>query len=255
MDRLISIGVNNNPKYLYYIPLVKWCWEQFGWETFVFFVGNNNKCSDYVERVINGYGYYIHESQYKSETVAQCSRMYVASVYPEDAFFMLSDADILPLVSYWQPYFDQITCYGRDLSDEHFPMCFVAMDSKRWKSVMDIQIDNSIDDMFRHIALYQPKAKNIWTLDQNILTDRLNKRKDKVLIDRGIDPITHYPIGRVDRSSWTLKHRHLIDCHAPHDILTNDSSFHKVMELLHTVWPKEDFKWFINYHREFKKLL
>lgn len=253
MKKYVVLGVNENPKYLYYLPLVVWAWKQFGWGSYVFFVGQPTKASDLARSFVDDFwviSEYFHG--YKSETIAQCSRMYAGRFKKAD-ILMTSDADIIPLSDYWHPDTKNITCYGRDLSDEHFPMCFVAMSSTNWVSVMSddhtmplVQMFNDIDDV---------KVKNKWVTDQQILTERLNKVKGKVLINRGTDPKTHYPIGRVDRSAWTLNHKTLIDCHAPHDILTNDESFRKVMQLLHHVWPKEDFKWMLEYHREFKKLL
>ena len=75
------------------------------------------------------------------------------------------------------------------------------------------------------------------------------------LIDREVDKRTGYPIGRVDRSAWTLDHKVFIDAHLPHDILTNEKSYQKVMNLLHHIWPTENFKWFEEYYRDFKKLI
>jgi hypothetical protein len=39
MKRYIVLGVNENPKYLYYLPLVTWAWRKIGWEPFIFYVG------------------------------------------------------------------------------------------------------------------------------------------------------------------------------------------------------------------------
>lgn len=253
MKKYIVLGVNENPKYLYFLPIVAWAWKKLGWGTYTFFVGQPTKCSDLARSFVDEF-WVISEyfSGYKSETIAQCSRMYAGRFKNAD-ILMISDADMMPLYDYWQPDPKKITCYGRDLSNEHFPMCYVAMNSTNWINTMNdhhtmplVQMFNDIDDI---------KVKNKWVTDQQILTERLNKVKDKVLINRGTENRTGYPIGRVDRSNWRLDHQQLIDAHLPHDILTNDASFKKVLDLLHHVWPGEDWKWFINYHREFKKLL
>jgi hypothetical protein len=254
MDKIVSISSNNNPKYLYYIPLVKWAWEQFGWKTFVSFVGTETKASKFVEDIIDDFSWYLTENNYPSETVAQVCRMYASQEWPDDHLMMLSDSDMLPLSNYWQPYENTITCYGRDLSDEHQPMCYVAMKKEHWKTVMNGEENPGEQGIWWDLNHWYPKAKNKWTVDQNILTERITGFQ-KIQVHRGVDPKTHYPIGRVDRSNWRLDHERLIDCHLPHDVLTNEKSFHKVMELLHHVWPTENFKWFLDYHKEFKKLL
>lgn len=253
-DRIISLGVDNNPKYLFYIPLVRWAWEQFGWETFVFFIGKQTEISQFVESIIDDYNYYLDTDGYRTDTIAQVSRLY-AGWELQDHLIMTSDCDIIPLSNYWQPNEYKITCYGRDLSDEHFPICFICMDSSDWQEVMKAEFYEIERDMNKDLALYVPKAKNIWTVDQNMITERLNQFSGKILVNRGVDPKTGYPVGRVDRSHWTLDHSVFIDAHLPHDILTNEESFKKVLQLLHTAWPKQDFKWFVNYYKEFKKLL
>lgn len=257
MDKYISLGVDNKPQYLFYIPLVKWAWQQLGWDTFIFFVGEDTAQSQLVEQIVNDYDRYIPNTNgFKTETVAQVSRLYAAWFIDDDSsLIMTSDADILPLSNYWQPNEKEITCYGRDLSDEHFPICFVSMSAYKWLHHMEARQKGTIDDMFRDLKVYVPKAKNVWTTDQNILTERLNKCNAKTLIDRGTDPKTGYPIGRVDRSRWTLDHKTLVDAHLPHDILTNEASFKKVLDLLHVNWPLENWNWFIQYFKEFRKLM
>lgn len=255
MKKYVVLGVNENPKYLYYLPLVVWAWKQFGWGSYTFFVGQPTKCSDLARSFIEEC-WVISEyfDGYKSETIAQCSRMYAGRFKNAD-ILMTSDVDMLPLSDYWKPDGTKITCYGRDLSNEHFPMCYVAMSSVKWINAMSDDHTMPLIQMFSDIDNVGERVKNKWVLDQEILTRQLTPIKNKTLINRGTDKRTGYPLGRVDRSNWRLDHEKLIDAHLPHDILTNEKSFHKVMELLHHVWPTENFKWFLDYHKEFKKLL
>lgn len=261
MKRYVVLSVNENPKYLYYLPLVMWAWRQFRWDIILFYARqeqtNQLKALEDLIEVTRDHEPFrkkiIKEFHgYKSETIAQASRMYAAHFY--DGFIMTSDADMLPLSNYWTPDEKEITCYGRDLSNEHFPMCYVAMPKHHWITVMNGNENIGLDGLFWDLNHWYPLAKNKWCVDQDILTSRITGFPKK-LINRGTDPRTGYPIGRVDRSAWRLDHKQLIDCHLPHDILTNDKSFHNVLNLLHLVWPKEDWTWFINYHKEFKKLL
>lgn len=265
MKRYIVLGVNENPKYLYFIPLVVWAWKQFGWEMVIFYCPKD--AGDRILTPLESLVFSFHRSWmidvkgYKTETIAQLSRLYAGIMLESDgldlrdSMLMTSDSDMLPLSDYWKPQDYKITCYGRDLSNEHFPICYICMDSKDWEQVMEPEFYEAEQDMKKDLDKYAPNAKNMWTLDQTIITERLNKWSGKILINRGTDKRTGYPLGRVDRSNWRLDHPQLIDAHLPHDILTNDESFRKVMQLLHLVWPKEDFKWFLEYHRDFKKLL
>jgi hypothetical protein len=265
MKRYIVLGVNENPKYLYYLPLVTWGWYKLGWLPIIFHPSWNHQY-DQVERLaFRNIPIYCQEEGkiapinkidgYKSETISQVSRLYGACQI-NDAYLMTSDVDMLPLSDYWFANIGLIDCYGRDLTDYHYPICYIGMESYLWRKVMwipdhpgypTIPMNTFLERDLRH-------QKNMWGLDQDLITERLVKYQIN-RIDRGTDKRTGYPLGRVDRSNWRLDHDQLIDAHLPHDILTNDKSFHKVMELLHTVWPKEDFKWFTQYHKEFKKLL
>lgn len=262
MKRYVVLGVNENPKYLYWVPLVTWAWRRLDWDVILFYSGlqfdqravlsiqktAQIEKSTWGVRSINGY---------KSDTLSQVSRLYGSLIVGKpNSIVMTSDVDMLPLSNYWNPSDLNVTCYGRDLTDYHYPICYCAMTATKWIDVM-LYTDEDYNVCLEQDLNERPKNSNAWLWDQDILTERLNRYGKKLLtlIPRGTDKRTGYPIGRVDRSHWTLDHPKLIDAHLPHDILTNDASFHKVMELLHHCWPKEDFKWFINYHREFKKLL
>lgn len=258
MKRYVVLGVNENPKYLYYLPLVVWAWRYLGWEPITFVVvGNLPKVANLINMPIDNTNFVRPIDGYKTETIAQVSRLFGARQVPFDSLLMTSDVDMLPLSDYWKPNEDEVTTYGRDLTDYHFPICYIAMHSKNWYHVMNYYKTDVVHDLELNLGDYYQQAKNKWCVDQDIITDKLLKYgKEKIThINRGTDKRTGYPLGRVDRSNWRLDHAQLIDAHLPHDVLTNDASFHKVMELLHHCWPKEDFKWFINYHREFKKLL
>lgn len=263
MKRYIVLGVNENPKYLYYLPLVVWAWNRLGWNTICFYNGDVwLKTWDLAARFSVPYLKFevVNDVEgYKSETIAQFSRFYACCV--ANGFMMTSDIDMIPLSDYWKcgcERFDidyPIHCYGRNLSNEHQPVCYVGASAYHWSGFMDAH-----DGDYQYFIERDLKAMNgdkrVWTWDQTLLTRNLYKyQHEKRFIDREINPVTHYPIGRVDRSAWTLNHKTLIDCHAPHDILTNDESFRKVMQLLHHVWPSTDFKWLLEYTKEFKKLL
>lgn len=249
MRKVISLGVNSNPKYLYYIPLVAWAWRKIGWEVRTFYCGK----MDFIEKLMPSAKYNVREclkyDPHGTETIAQVVRLYAACV-EKDCTIMTSDADMLPLSDYWKPN-GGVTTYGRNLSDRHYPICYIAMNDELWRKVMDIKNDLYGVHLRRDLRVQKDK----WTLDQDLVTERLLEygKENITHIDRPIDKRTGYPVGRVDRSNWRLDHNQLIDAHLPHDVLTNEQSFQKVLKLLHHVWPREDWNWFITYHKEFKK--
>lgn len=259
MKRYVVLGVNENPKYLYYLPLVCWAWKYFGWNSVVFYAYPMSDvfgfiCDYTIDQKIDFQPAVVpFVNVYKSETMAQVSRLYGAAVVEDDSYLMTSDVDMLPLsknIFHYEGH--RVLSIGRDLTDYHYPICYIGGRAKVWQQFMDIQHKDYYACMIRDMR----QQKNMWTLDQDIVTDKLLDYGIQNInhIDRGTDQRTGYPIGRVDRSHWTLDHKTFIDAHLPHDVLTNEKSFHNVMQLLHTVWPKEDWKWFINYTKEFKKL-
>lgn len=275
MRNWVSISTDETPKYLFYWPITCFAWRTFGWEPIIFYIGKPNKFTELIHktqekfmegettemRMLYRYkGYNIENiNGYQTSTVAQVSRMYAFNlpfVRGEDVI-ITSDMDLFPLSDYWRKDGGKTYCYGRNLSDEHQPMAYVSSTAQGWYGIMD-QGNIRIEEMIKiDLDRMVPRAKRIWSVDQDLLTQNLERVKDRFMvnIDRPIDPITNYPIGRVDRSVWSLNHKQFIDCHAYHDILTNETRFHDIMMLMHKIWPTHDLKWIPEYYKEFKKLL
>lgn len=269
MKKYIILSVNDDPKYLFHLPLTTWAWKYFGWEPILFSLLPPSGATIFTD-ICGRYNLeYIHAQKeneyflaqihgYQPETITQCSRLYGSCVV-EDGYLMTGDIDMIPLSDYWKPDLDKLTVYGRDLTDYHYPICYIGMDSYKWREVMSIDGDDYQYYMQREL-MSLPQAKSTdkvkrWVTDQDLITERIDASS---FVPERVDRGTYkngYPIGRVDRSAWTLDHKQFIDAHLPHDVLTNEHSFKKVLELLHTVWPTEDWKWYINYYREFKKMM
>lgn len=259
MKKYIVLSVNENPDYLFHVPLTVWAWKRLGWEPIVFFYGKRNTVP--VETDFP-FEYYVAEIEsmpdYQSETITQISRLYGSCLV--DGYIMTGDIDMLPLSDYWKPDMAKLTVWGRDLTDYHFPICYIGAPSVVWSEIMQLSHDDYNGYIKRDLdSLPQAKSNDKtkrWVTDQDLITERINNSSYvPERIDRGTDRRTGYPVGRIDRSHWTLDHRQYIDCHMFHGIQNDESKFKKTLEMLHTVWPKEDFAWWINYYKEFKKLM
>lgn len=288
MRRYVVLSVNDNPKYGYYLPLLLFAWRFLGWDVLLLYCGQKNARNDLImetfdllnNRLTPQYKAYYRLVVvgidsilgYKTETIAQVSRLYACCMTHPSVYLMTSDADMLPLSDYWKieqrslytnrngsakHLFDpKPTAWGRDLTDYHFPICYIGMQASDWINVMQLDKLDPNEMMRRDLVKIPPRA-SVWCQDQDIVTQRILEYGEERIkkVDRGKDFRTGYPLGRVDRSNWRIDHPQMIDCHLPHDILTNDDSFNKVLNLLHVVWPREDWKWWINYSKEFKKLV
>lgn len=266
MKRYVVLAVNENPIYLYYLPLVCGAWRKFGWHPVIFFA--NTIDSSVIDEVLITLPdmdniYPLELNGYRSETIAQISRLYAACVLPPDSYIMTSDADMLPLSDYWKYDPEMITVWGHDLTGyQHVPICYIGMKATRWVEVMGL-ISSDYNGLIKRDLDSMPNAKSEdsvkrWVVDQDLITERLAMVQfPRADVFRGTYP-NGYAIGRVDRSAWTLQHATRIDAHLHHGIYQTDDNSRKkfadTMRLLEAVWPEENFDWFIDYTKEFKKL-
>ncbi|HUM52980.1 MAG TPA: hypothetical protein PK431_14245 [Chitinophagales bacterium] len=261
MRKAVVISCNNNPDYLFYAPIVTWAWNKIGWGTIIYLCSVDKKNSSFISnKLIEAKVTAIIPcdiEKYSTETVSQCIRLYAANNFEwygyksskSEFLLMTSDVDMLPLSDYWKPNEKSITAYGRDLSDEHYPMCYLSMNIELWEDVMTLT-GSVKSDLERDLNIYE----NNWTCDQTIITERLNKRSDVVRIDRGIDKSTGYPIGRCDRSSFlnSLKQKERVDAHLFRNGWESDK-WDNLIFLLDENFKinKEELEMFNNYRTDF----
>jgi hypothetical protein len=272
MKKYVILSVNDNPDYLYFVPIAVWAWRVIDWEPVLFYQGSPNKITDLIFDTMD----VLHNDMtlemkalyrlrilqisaidgYRSDTITQVSRLYAACKY--DGYLMTGDIDMLPLSDYWKPN-GGISVWGHDLTGyTHYPICYIGMDSGKWRQVMSIE-NGDINYHIKRDLDSMPDAKSpdfnkYWYVDQELITRRL-KKFNPTIINRGQYP-NGFARGRVDRGAWTLDHREFIDCHMHHQIYHKgrEWKFEQTMEMLRKVWPDEDFTWFVEYHNEFKKL-
>lgn len=279
MIKHVSLSANENPLYLFYLPLTCWAWNKFGWQPYVILVkekhpSKNELIFDFVEKSIpcRKSCDYINTDNliykgYETATIAQLSRLYAAINIEASDYLITGDSDMIPLSDYWKVTEDgYVSIWGWNLTNfEHIPICYVGMKKHFWFRTLEISIDElgrGIESFIEYDLIKNPNAKSDdkqkkWVVDQDILTYRIKKQwnENHLRINpRGILS-NGYPVGRIDRSAWTLQHDTYIDCHAPHDILTNRDSQYKLLSMLKHIWPNEDFTWWESYQFNFIELL
>lgn len=275
MKKYIVLSVNDNVDYLYFVPLTCWAWRQFGWEPIVFFNAVGSASNNAIrltfetanEPTSSNVFKNVHKVKsiegYRSDTITQISRLYGAcavNIFQNDSYLMIGDIDMIPLSDYWKPDFNKPTVYGHDLTGfGHYPMCYIGMTGQEWCFVMNIK-DNDYNVHIKRDLDTLPQAKDpdfykYWFSDQDLITQRLKEYGTGKIdfINRG-QYANGYAKGRVDRGAWSLNHEQFIDAHLMQQTHHSREKIQKLMDLLHTVWPKEDWKWFLHYTNEFKKL-
>ncbi len=198
--KFIVVAHDDNKDYSFFSPIVEWAWSELSWE-----VINLNAI-----RVKEEAGGAL--DKYSNALISQCSRLYAAQLFflNEDDYLLTSDIDMLPLGQFNQ-YFkhdvDAITSFGKDLTDYHYPICYIGMKVKKWREVMNLNGLTVVKAIERDLQLYENK----WTTDQDIITERLKNHKVDI-IPRGTLS-NGLAMGRLDRANW-VKQPERIDCHA-----------------------------------------
>lgn len=266
--RAVVVSTNYSDKYLFYLPIVWYAWRKIGWDLICMMPANfsNNKKWDFVINKIferpNDTSILIVPFECSKENeilYTQCSRLYAGNIaIPEYDTLMLSDVDMLPLSNYWHPEPDKITVYGKDLSDQHVPVCYVSASPAKWREIMDLT-GNVTMDMDCDLDYYMSISEDKWTTDQLILTTELAAFQDEMVwIDRGKSPHSDYPIGRIDRSAWVASHKETqrIDCHLPRPGFSDQNWPLILNEIKENLNPtEEDLQWMNQYRNDYLKLL
>lgn len=211
MLKTVILSTNDNPDYKSYLPYVQKAWNKLGWNTLTFYLGKDNLPSNEQNQIV----YLENNNQFREATIVQCSRLF-GSYFVDSGMIMTSDVDMMPLSNYWKPEYDDITCYGWDLTNyKQFPICYIAANTENWKKLIP---EKNIAELLN--KYYFSKSQNFnewWFTDQLIITERLLAMKDKIkTIDRGT--ANGLAQGRIDRISWNntkLCDIQKIDAHMP----------------------------------------
>lgn len=279
MNRTVILSTDEKDEYLFFLPIVSWMWNKFGWKVHCAYLIENDVKNEKAKFVLKKAAIYTAITytklspieSYRNETIVQCSRLFVASKFKDDEYLMTSDIDMLPLKDYWNYGFENnlngITVYGHDLTGfEHYPICYIAMKAKLWKRfTSDRTIEVDILKEIKWALDVNSNAKSEekdkwWCVDQDIITDYLNYiRNHKVYtdesfksIERGLAPNSHYPLGRIDRGCWGKSHQQVerIDAHLLRPGYTQEN-FDKILFLIKEIFPNENLQWIIDYREEY----
>jgi len=263
------ISTTYDDKYLYFLPIVTWCWNKLGVDVICFapysdYMGSEAKNQipaqimrdSLVKYNLRCEIHYFNAPEHKKATYGQCSRLYGACLdLPEDEILIIGDVDMAMFQI--PPYIDKITIFGSDLvPDGQFPMCYASGTVKEWRSTMKLNgktYQQCLDELLGHIETDHFRG-NYWGKDQQTLWE--NTKSNATLIPRA-RPNTQFASNRVDRDDIAWRHYvndELIDAHLWREGF-KDGNFENIMELLTTKYPNEGFDWLRDYNSAYKQLL
>jgi hypothetical protein len=257
------ISSTYDSKYLYFLPIVTWCWNKLGVDVICFMP--NAKTEKDLQKLdlcaratdgINGSIYAFNCPEHKEATYAQCSRLYGACLdLPEDEILITGDVDMAMFQI--PPYIDKITIFGSDLvPDGQFPMCYASGTVKEWRSIMQLHektYQQCLHDLLGEIEADHFRG-NYWGKDQQTLWE--NVKDNATLIPRA-RPNTQFANNRVDRDDMNWRayvDDSLVDAHLWRPGF-QEGNFENIMELLTMKYPNDNFQWLLDYNNAYKKLL
>ena len=238
MGKIAVISTNNNNDYMFYLPVVVEGWYKLGYDVLLFTDGDcllskKSPLSKAFEKINAFYPERTAQiypfkgiTGIDSVMLTQCSRLFASYFVEPETRIITSDIDMLVLKDIFIDN-GSIDTYGRDLTNWHYPMCYISMPSKRWREVMGISLSETLEENMERIIKAEPFHNSSeqwqrWGTDQEIITKRLESVKGFVFHhDRGVDPETGYPLGRLDRSGWRIPTGDIIDVHLPRDPMNN----------------------------------
>lgn len=220
--RTVILSTNDNPDYLSYMPHTIWAWNELGWDTITFYLGDESKIE--IDKIDLSRNKIININKidgYRDATIVQVSRLFGAMACENDSdILMTGDIDMIPLSNYWNPISNEITVYGWDLTGRtQMPICYISMNRIRWIEIMGIDCNDSIDNQIKIMLDKSPNPKSEdfelwWSYDQQYITSKLLPQT-RTHINRDFDGIL--ALGRADRYDWegTKNKPNLIDAHMP----------------------------------------
>jgi hypothetical protein len=279
--------------YLYFLPIVTFCWNKLGVDVICFmpepknvtYFGDIKLDSTNTRFVLvqstminNGMRFSLPRfacPEHKEATYAQCARLYAACLdLPEDEILVTGDADMAMFQV--PPYVGGFTIFGSDLvPDKQYPMCYISARVKDWRNAFEINYishDNPNSLFTRTQKTYQQclygllgeiEAQhfrgNYWGKDQEEAYLRISSAS--ALVDVNLTQRarlgTQFAEHRVDRDdvNWrSYVNDDLVDAHLWRPGYT-DENFANIMELLTMKYPDEDLQWMWDYRNEYIKSL
>lgn len=232
MKKTVILSSNDDPNYIQYLPYIQEAWNKLGWNTLTFYIGNQKLQSNNTNQII----YLETNNKFRESTIIQCSRLF-GGYFIDNGIIMTSDVDMMPLSDYWKPEYDEVTCYGWDLTNyNQFPICYIAANTENWKKLIP---EKNIEELLNkyHYSISQ-NFNEWWFTDQLIITERLLAIKDKIkTIDRGT--INGLAKGRIDRVSWyntKLYDNQKVDAHMPRPFCLSET-----LDLLHNILKPNNY--------------
>lgn len=268
------ISTTFDDKYLWFLPIVTFCWNRLGVDVICFMPlrslpFNNGEKLNLIQTTLDIIDakceFKVFDCpEHKEATYAQCSRLYGACLdLPEDELLIVSDCDMVVFNKFWE---DGIST-GRDISilgsdlvpDGQVPMCYIYGDVKAWRNTIqhnDRTYQQCLYDLLGNIEAEHYRG-NFWSKDQEEAERLISMTYENVYYFHRAREGTQFADKRYDRDDSFILDRlspDTIDFHMNRPGY-EDKNFEIILTILKYHYPDDNFDWLISYTNAYKQLL
>jgi len=273
------ISSTYDSKYLYFLPIVTFCWNRLGVDVICFmpylkdgidgYNPDKNKRAKYelIIDTLDELGIELQAApfsapEHKEATYAQCSRLYGACLdLPEDEILITADVDMAVFKKIWVDIpkeFPHFYIIGNDLTpDKQYPICYAYARVGTWRSVFELDgkaYQQCLDEHLGGIECENMRG-NYWGADQEKLYN-MASRSMPILTPRS-NGQNQFATKRYDRDDSYILDRlspDTIDFHMNRPGY-EEKNFEIILTILKYHYPDEDFTWLVDYTNAYKQLL
>ena len=269
------ISTNYDPKYIFFMPIVAWCWNKLGVE--VVFLSPRTGSSkslhlfefvrnwvQIVHSQLNYYRFFDVPTENHEVTYTQVSRLFAAAAFHPDCeneVFVTSDIDMAVFQVPPHDLNGVFSVFGADLvPPRQYPMCYVSATASAWRKVFvkGRTLQQCLDDALAAENCENMRG-NLWSRDQELLHDGIELTEAILYFNRAKEG-TQFATKRVDRDNqfWyedlVNGGAGIVDAHLWRPGYTEEN-VQKIVALLHIICPNEAFDWLWEYAAKFREIL
>lgn len=270
------ISTTYDSKYLFFLPIVTWCWNKLGVDVICFAPYSDYMGSEAINQIpamimrdsiaknnLKCEFHYFKAEEHKKATYAQCSRLYAAALdLQEDEVLITSDVD-MAIFSLPRMKDNGISVFGADLvPNGQYPICYISATKKDWKEAFNKYgntYQECLDALLGSIEAEHFRG-NYWAKDQ----EEAYKRITHYSANGGwlhqferAKPGTQFATNRLDRDDAYLLERlnpEIIDYHMPRPGY-EENNFNQILTVLQYFYPSDNFDWLKQYREQYIQLL
>ena len=258
------ISTTYDDKYLYFLPIVTFCWNKLGVDVICFMPKDvDNSARDKILLMLKHSVEwpprlrmeFFDAPKHKEATYAQVSRLYAASLdLPEDEVLITGDVDML-MFRLPEMMEGGFSIFGSDLvPDKQYPMCYISAKVKDWRNSFELDgksYQQCLDELMKDRDSISMRS-DFWALDQEIAYNKIKLTQGIHYVPR-TNGQNQFATHRLDRDDSFLLERmnsEVYDYHAnrpPYE----ENNFQKILTVLKFFYPEESFEWLVEYQNSY----